>query len=73
MMGNLMTVIRMSLGDNDFGATVRMDSHSTVQLFWIMWVLIAYLNCIIFLNFIIAEASESYGKVMNNIDNNLYL
>lgn len=35
--------------------------------------LIAYFNCIIFLNFIIAEASESYDKVMSNIENNLRL
>ena len=63
----------MSLGDNDFAATVKMDDQRIATLFWFIWVLIAYLNCIIFMNFIIAEASESYGKVMSNIENNLYL
>ena len=71
--GNIIAVVRMSLGDNDFAATVKMDDNSIAILFWFIWVIIAYLNCIIFMNFIIAEASESYGKVMSNIENNLYL
>jgi len=43
--------------------------HETAVIFWIIWFLVAFLTCIIFLNFIIAEAAESYAKVNENIDN----
>ena len=63
----------MSLGDNDFAATVYMDTDKTRVLFWVVWVLIAYFNCITFLNFIIDEASDSYERLMSNIENILKL
>ena len=68
--GNLITIVRMSVGDNDFGASNYMDYHNNI-VFWIIWVLILYIMCIIFLNFIIAEASASYEKVSVNIENYL--
>ena len=43
--------------------------QATAVLFWVLWFLVAFLTCIIFLNFIIAEAAESYAKVNENIDN----
>lgn len=36
--------------------------------FFIMWFMTVVVLCIIFLNFIIAEASESYANVMDNLD-----
>ncbi len=40
-------------------------------LFWFVWAVIALIACIIFLNFIIAEASASYEKVCGNLDANI--
>lgn len=57
--GNMVATLRMSLGDFDFNAT----EHLTVgenYLFWLTWLLVVLMTCIVFLNFIIAEASNSY-------------
>jgi len=65
-LANIVTVIRMSIGDNDFSATVLMDQSSN-RVFWSLWFVIAFTMCIVFLNFIIAEASASYAKVSSRI------
>ena len=66
--GNLITIVRMSVGDNDFDSISEMKKENAL-MFWLVWVLILYIMCIIFLNFIIAEASASYENVSNDIDN----
>ena len=37
-------------------------------MFWLIWVLSVTLTSIIFLNFIIAEASASYAKVIDDLE-----
>ena len=64
---NIFTVIRMSIGDNDFSASIYMDEKINT-VFWVIWFIIAFTLCIIFLNFIIAEASASYEKVSSSIE-----
>ena len=58
VIGNMIGVIKMSVGD--FGVIEKSkytaDTKENV-LFWIIWAIIALIACIIFLNFIIAEAS----------------
>ena len=68
--GNIITIIRMSIGDNNFDGTIYLESSTNI-VFWIVWILTLYVTCIIFLNFIIAEACESYQRVSQNIGNNL--
>jgi hypothetical protein len=58
----------MSIGDNDFGGIIHLNQYRTM-VFWLIWVMIVFVTCIIFLNFIIAEASASYERVSDNIDN----
>lgn len=70
LMGNWFHVIRMSIGDNDFDASADLSRENNI-VFWILWVLILYITCIIFLNFIIAEACASYERVSVNIENYL--
>ena len=66
-----MNVLRVSLGDFDFAAIDFLtDSEST--LFWIIWFLIVLFSNIIFLNFIIAEASASYETVKEKLDAEIY-
>jgi len=72
----IFTVMRMSLGDNDFGAVFYLDdltgpedlwTRPKGQIFWLIWLLIAYITFIIFMNFIITEAGEIYGAVDENL------
>ena len=61
-----MTVLRISLGDFNFEAPTLLDSFDNI-LFWIIWVVIVIMTCIIFLNFIIAEVSSSYESVKHDV------
>ena len=36
-------------------------------MFWVLWFVIVIVNCIIFLNFIIAEVSASYQIIKENV------
>ena len=65
--GNLLITLRMSMGDFGFEAATMLDRYEN-QLYWICWFLIVIVTCIIFLNFIIAEASASYEKVAANLE-----
>jgi hypothetical protein len=58
----------MSIGDNDFGGMIHLNKYRQ-YVFWLIWVMIVFVTCIIFLNFIIAEASASYEEVSGNMDN----
>jgi len=42
-------------------------------IFWIIWLIICGVTSVVFLNFIIAEASASYSKVSENIERILVL
>ena len=57
-----LSVIRISLGDFDFAESSELDPYQN-RIFWIVWLFIVLVTCIIFLNFIIAEVSASYEKV----------
>uniref|UniRef100_A0A7S3ILI3 Ion transport domain-containing protein n=1 Tax=Strombidium inclinatum TaxID=197538 RepID=A0A7S3ILI3_9SPIT len=88
---NLLTTLRLSLGDFDFGVLEDDDYDYTKDdqgnitsvtkvplnkrqhiLFWITWVLMVIFSSLIFLNFIIAEVSNSYANVKVNIDALIY-
>ena len=59
-------LLRMSLGDFDFGETVYMLPWEN-RVFWVIWVLLVIITMVIFLNFIIAEVSASYADVQEEI------
>ena len=60
--GNIISTLRMSLGDFGFDAAIELEQAEN-YIYWVVWILIILVTCIIFLNFIIAEASASYEKV----------
>lgn len=60
--GNIIQTLRMSLGDFGFDAAMELEPAEN-YIYWVIWILIILVTCIIFLNFIIAEASASYEKV----------
>lgn len=67
--GNILQTIRISMGD--FAAIAAADylTEKENYLFWFIWLLTAVITCIIFLNFIVAEASASYTTVSDNLEN----
>jgi hypothetical protein len=65
----MIDIIKLSVGDfGVIGKSMYTSDAETNWLFWFSWFVIALIACIIFLNFIIAEASASYEKVSNNIE-----
>ena len=56
----------MSMGDYDFEAATALSEAENI-IYWVIWLLIVVITCIIFLNFIIAEASASYEKVSERL------
>ena len=57
--GSLASTLRVSLGDFDFEASTHLEKLEN-RLYWVIWLLVVIMTCIVFLNFIIAEASASY-------------
>ena len=54
------------MGDYDFSASNYLDGSNNI-LFWVMFALILFLTNIIFLNFVIAEAGNSYSHVAESL------
>ena len=61
--GNFIQTIRLSMGD--FAAIDAANTLSKEEnyVFWIVWFVTVVVTCIVFLNFIVAEASASYTTV----------
>ena len=61
--GSIFSCLRTSLGDFPIFEGVaylnRIDSYT----FWLLWLIIIVVTNIVFLNFIIAEASASYERI----------
>jgi hypothetical protein len=69
--GNLLTTMRLALNDFDFGILSNPEKPLNRRqhiLFWTVWCLMVALSSLIFLNFIIAEVSNSYKKVRVRIN-----
>lgn len=64
--GNLITTLRIALGDFDFDPSQYVTVEEN-HLYWVVWFIVVVMTCIIFLNFIIAEASNSYQTVKDNL------
>ena len=64
--GNIMQTLRISMGDYEFEGADYLTPPEN-QIYWGCWLLIVTVTCIIFLNFIIAEASASYERVKENL------
>jgi hypothetical protein len=58
--------LRYSLGDFDFEASTYLNEPENI-IYWLMWFLTVIMTCVVFLNFIIAEASNSYQNVKDRL------
>ena len=67
-MGQFLWVLRSSMGDNANTEVSKSLDSVEVWIFWGIWILTVVVTSVIFLNFIIAEASASYAKVVNSLE-----
>lgn len=65
--GYIFSTLRVSIGDFDFDGAGYLKPKENM-LYWVIWLVVVIVTCIIFLNFIIAEASASYEKVKSALD-----
>tara|TARA_B110000285_G_C14547494_1_gene347660 strand:+ start:60 stop:392 length:333 start_codon:yes stop_codon:yes gene_type:complete len=70
--GNWFDVLRISLGDYASLETALYLSDADNYLYWFMWFSIVLVGCIVFLNFIIAEACHSYEVVAEYLSEYVY-
>lgn len=73
-MGSVFTTLRLSLCDFDFRVLEADMNLSEYEhyMFWTSWVIMVLFSALIFLNFIIAEVSNSYATVKQDIDALIY-
>ena len=67
-LGEFMWTLRLSIGD---GAAINASKYLDTgenNIFWIMWLFTTIVTSIVFLNFIVAEASASYTKVTDTLE-----
>jgi len=67
--GNFIQTIRLSMGDFAAIDAANTLSKNENYVFWIVWFVTVVVTCIIFLNFIVAEASASYTTVSEQLEN----
>ena len=63
-----MWTLRMSMGDMSCVEDAKFLAKSDNITFWICWLSTVVITCIIFLNFIVAEACASYSKVVESLE-----
>ena len=57
----------MSIGDNSLIEAAKKLDEQENKLFWILWLIAVVVTMVVFLNFIVAEASGSYAKVTETL------
>lgn len=60
--------LRISIGDNDLIGSCAVLKPVENMLFWICFLFTVFSACIVFLNFIVAEASNSYAVVTERLE-----
>ena len=66
--GQFFWTFRVSLGDFDLFSGISEFPDYLAWFFWFVWLLAVIISNIIFLNFIIAEASASYSHVAEQLE-----
>ena len=60
--------MRLSIGDFDcIDTATKLPKHEN-WIFWLIWLLAVIISNVVFLNFIVAEASASYSKVTETLE-----
>ena len=67
-MGEFVWTLRLSIGDGAAIEASKFLNEADNRVFWIIWLLVTIVTSVIFLNFIVAEASASYVKVTETLE-----
>ena len=65
---NYFAIIRLSVADFGLTSAVSYMNEVDSYIFWVMWIVIMISTCVIFLNFIVSEVSNSYNVVSLKLD-----
>jgi hypothetical protein len=68
LVGEFLWTFRISMGDFSAIAATSDLTKTESQIFWVIWFVTALMTCIIFLNFVVAEAMGSYEKVKEYLE-----
>ena len=63
-----LSCFNVSLGNFDFDPPTMLNGAAENIMYWFLWMITLVITNIIFLNFIIAEASESYANVKATLE-----
>ena len=66
--GDFMWTLRISIGDNSAIADARYLQPAESKIFWILWSITSIITCVVFLNFVVAEACASYSIVTDTLE-----
>ena len=69
LLGNFFAVMRISMGDFAIITASQYLHQVENVVFWVIWALAVIIQCIIFMNFIVAEAGNSYNEVKEQLEN----
>lgn len=68
-LGTVVSTARISIGDfSAIDTSAALEKAEDNYMFWLIWLFVMGATCIVFLNFIVAEASASYAVVMETLD-----
>lgn len=67
-MGNFLSVLRVGIGDFAILDFVGFLNVTETIIFWITWYFVVLISAVIFLNLIVAEASQSYTNVTETLE-----
>lgn len=71
--GEMIWAFRISIGDNDaIGPSAYLDPVDN-YIFWFCFFITVMASCVVFLNFIVAEASNSYDIVTETLEATIWM
>ena len=74
LIGNVIHMFRISMGDFAIIDLVKyMNNKEDVIIFWVIWFIMVLVLAFVFLNFVVAEASETYNIVNDSIIETIYM
>jgi len=71
--GEILWTLRISIGDNSaIGPATVLDTYENI-IFWICFFTTVFASNIVFLNFIVAEASNTYAMVTETLEATIWM
>jgi hypothetical protein len=69
LLGNIIEIMRISMGDMAVIVSSEFLTTGENYMFWIIWLSCTIIQCIILMNFIVAEAGNTYNNVSEQLSN----